>query len=203
MKIVAIPGSNSKNSINKRLLTYTSSLFQNATIDVIDLNHYEVALYGVDRELDSGVPSKIKELSELIDTCDLLIISLAEHNGTYSVAFKNSYDWLSRVPNRKVLGNKPVFLLATSPGPRGGLGVLEAAKSRFPRDGSEIIDTFSLPSFNENFNEDEINTTKLKTELINKINTIKKNYFKQFYKNEDFSCGIDSSKDDCGDAMEY
>tara|TARA_B100000809_G_scaffold144817_1_gene142419 strand:+ start:1463 stop:2074 length:612 start_codon:yes stop_codon:yes gene_type:complete len=203
MKIVGIPGSNSKNSINKSLIKYASNLFENAQIELLDLNDYEVDIYGVDKEESSGIPKKIEELCSIIDNTDLLIISLAEHNGTYSVAFKNVYDWLSRIPNRKTLGSKPILLMASSSGARGGLGVIEAAKNRFPRDGSEILDTFSLPHFNDNFIVSEINNVKLKTELIRKVNGLKNNHFKMHYKDDSFTCGIDVSKDDCGDAIEY
>ncbi len=203
MKIVGIPGSNSRNSINKNLVKYASTLFENAKTEILDLNDFEVDIYGIDKELASGIPFKIQELSSIIDAADLLIISLAEHNGTYSVAFKNVYDWLSRVPNRKSLGSKPILLMATSPGGRGGLGVIQAAQSRFPRDGSEVIDVFSLPNFNDNFSESEIKNVKLRTELIKKVNGIKKNHFKMHYKDDGFTCGIDVSKDDCGDAIEY
>jgi len=203
MKIVGIPGSNSSNSINKSLVKYASTLFENAQIELLDLNDFAVDIYSVDKEEASGIPKKIEELCSIIDNTDLLIISLAEHNGTYSVAFKNVYDWLSRIPNRKALGSKPILLMASSPGARGGLGVMEAAQSRFPRDGSEILDTFSLPNFNDNFIASEINNVKLKTELIRKVNGVKNNHFKMHYKDDGFTCGIDVSKDDCGDAIEY
>ena len=203
MKIVGIAGSNSKNSINKSLINYASSLFENAKIEILDLNDFEVSLYGIDKEIATGIPSKIQELSTIIDDANLLILSLAEHNGTYSVAFKNIYDWLSRIQDRKALGNKPILLMASSPGGRGGLGVVEAAQSRFPRDGSEILETFSLPNFNTNFNDSKIIDVKLNTELIKKTNSIKYNHFKMFYKDDSFTCGIDPSKDDCGDAIEY
>ena len=203
MKIVAIAGSSSKKSINRSLSEYASTLFENAKTDLLDLNNYEVEIYSIDKELEGGVPSQIIALAQLIDASDLMVLSLAEHNGTYSAAFKNIYDWLSRIPNRKALGSKPLLLMATSPGPRGGLGVLEAAQSRFPRDGSEILATFSLPSFNDNFNASEISTINYKTELIKKVNDIKLNHFKMHYKDDSFTCGIDPTKDDCGDAIEY
>jgi hypothetical protein len=44
-----------------------------------------------------------------------------------------------------------MLLMATSPGPRGGLGVLELAIDRFPRHDANVVATFSLPSFLDNF----------------------------------------------------
>ena len=76
---------------------------------------------------------------------------MAEHNGAYSAVFKNTFDCLSRIKDRKAWGEKDMFLMATSPGARGGQGVLEIAADRFPRNGGNVLDTFSFPSFYANF----------------------------------------------------
>tara|TARA_B100000809_G_C15137276_1_gene531226 strand:- start:407 stop:1018 length:612 start_codon:yes stop_codon:yes gene_type:complete len=203
MKIIAIGASNSINSINKRLANYAASLFENSSIEQIDLNTYEVEIYSVEKEAKNGMPSKIEALANKIDKVDLLVISLSEQNGSYSAAFKNIYDWLSRIPNRKVLGEKPVLLMTTSPGGRDGTSVVAAGIDRFPRDGSEVLESFSLPSFQDNFDNDEISNISFRVELIRKVNTIKSNRFNHFYKDDSFTCGIDPTKDDCGDAIEY
>ena len=44
-----------------------------------------------------------------------------------------------------------MILLSTSPGPRGGRGVMDAALDRFPRHSAEILGHFCLPNFNDNF----------------------------------------------------
>lgn len=156
MKIVGFAGSNSHNSINKKLVQYTLSLFPSEATNLLDLNDYEVDLYRPDREKTDGIPGKIQELAEIISSSDLIVLSLAEHNGSYSAAFKNIYDWVSRIPNRKVFDGKPVLLMATAPGGRGGASVLNSAQNRFPRDGAEIIGTFSLPMFKENFDAEKL-----------------------------------------------
>jgi NAD(P)H-dependent FMN reductase len=182
MKIVAFAGSTSSTSINKKLVTYASSLFEKSEVKVLNLNDFEVPIYSSDRESESGIPAKILELAELLDGANLILLSLAEHNGSYSAAFKNTYDWLSRIPNRKVFGERPVFLMATSPGGRGGAGVLEAAQGRIPRDGSEILDTFSLPAFYDNFGKgDEMESPSFGIELREKVTQIKQKHFSAFY----------------------
>ena len=45
--------------------------------------------------------------------------------------------------------------MATSPGARGGASVLEIAKNSLPRYGANIVATFSLPGFYENFDVDK------------------------------------------------
>jgi chromate reductase len=204
MKIVAFAGSTSSTSINKRLVTYAASLFAPAEIQLLDLNDFEVPIYSSDKETEGGIPNKISEFAGLLDNANLIVLSLAEHNGSYSAAFKNTYDWLSRIQERKVFGKTPVFLMATSPGGRGGSGVLEAAQGRIPRDGSVLLDTFSLPAFYDNFGSgDEMESATFGVELRKKAGKIKSKHFGTFYPDTSGSCGIDISKDDAGDAVEY
>ncbi len=203
MKVIGFAGSSSKNSINKKLVAYTLSLFRQVQTELLDLNDYEVAIYSEDKEKATGIPLKINTLAQKLDTADLLVISLAEHNGAYTSAYKNIYDWLSRVPNRKVFSEIPVVLMATSPGKRGGKSVLEMAKERLPRDGSEILMSYSLPHFHDNFNEKEgVTATKLRLELIRKINALMASHLGVQTKDH-FTCGINPSVNDCGDATDY
>jgi chromate reductase, NAD(P)H dehydrogenase (quinone) len=58
-----------------------------------------------------------------------------------------------------------MLLLATSPGGRGGATVLEIAKGRFPHMGGNIIADFSLPSFGQNFLDDTIVNSQLRSNL--------------------------------------
>ncbi len=150
MKILTFAGSNSKNSINKKLAIYASSLFMNAQVEVLDLNDYDLPVFGVDLEKEIGKPELSQKFLDKISQSDFIILSLAEHNGNFSVAFKNIFDWASR-GGVKVFQQKPMLLMATSNGARGGKSVLEIAANRFPFDGAEIKATFSLPKFSENF----------------------------------------------------
>ncbi len=151
MKVIGLAGSNSKQSINRQLVHYVLQKLENAETELLDLNDFEAPLYSPEREDAHGVPAVIIELAKKISATDLFVLSLAEHNGSYSAAFKNTYDWLSRIPNRKVFDGTNLFLMASSTGGRGGQSVLEAAQSRFPRDGANLLATFSLPNFSENF----------------------------------------------------
>lgn len=150
-KILAFGASSSRNSINKKLAIYAAGLFADATVDVIDLNDFELPIFSVDKE--GNMPDLVFQFARKIDECDLIVLSLAEHNGSYSAAFKNIFDWTSRLPERKVFADKKMFLMATSPGARGGSSVLETAVKRFPFSGGVVISTFSLPSFHQNFKE--------------------------------------------------
>ncbi|WP_144282703.1 NADPH-dependent FMN reductase [Chryseobacterium echinoideorum] len=176
MKILAIAGSNSDTSINKMLVTYTASLIPNAEVEIVDMNAFEMPIYKHQREVESGVPKEAQDFASKIDRADVLLVSLAEHNGTYSSAFKNVFDWTSRIKERAVWNEKPMLLMATAPGGRGGLGVLEAAEKRFPLHGGNIIETFSLPFFNDNFNRESqiISNEEKNSELKEKVTKIAK-----------------------------
>jgi chromate reductase len=150
MKIIAFAGSPSIKSINKKLATYAASLFENAQVEVLDLNDYEMPLFSVDKEEVIGQHPLAKAFLDKIATADILVVSLAENNGNYTAAFKNTVDWCSRI-NGKIFQDKPMLLMSTSPGARGGASVLEIAKNNFPRFTANIKAIFSLPSFNENF----------------------------------------------------
>ncbi len=163
-KILAFAGSTSKNSINKQLASYTATKLVNPTYDVIDLNDYAAPLFSIDKEEDKGFPENVQKFNNLLNQYDGFIVSLAEHNGSYTAAFKNIFDWVSRI-DRKVFRGKPLLLMATSPGGRGGASVLETAKSTFPHLGGNIVETFSLPNFYDNFKGGSISNTVLNNKL--------------------------------------
>lgn len=151
MKIFAFSASSSKKSINKKLVTYACGLLDNAEIDIVDLNDYELPLFSEDKEEELGQPELAKQFLEKIALADAVIISFAEHNGSYTAAYKNLFDWCSRI-NPKVFQNKPMVLLSTSPGARGGASVLAAAVSSAPFFNGDVKASMSLPSFYDNFN---------------------------------------------------
>lgn len=154
LKILAFGASNSRNSINKQLAAYAAAQFAGAEVTLIDLNDFEMPIYGVDREKEEGIPSLAHDFKALIEAHDLLVISMAEHNGSYSVAFKNLLDWTSRI-EQKLWTGRPMFMLSTSPGKRGGASVLETASVRAGFMGGEVVATFSLPSYRHHFSSED------------------------------------------------
>jgi chromate reductase, NAD(P)H dehydrogenase (quinone) len=65
--------------------------------------------------------------------------------------------------------------MATSPGRRGGMGVLEIATLRLPYDGAELLETFSLPEFNQNFEEGKgVTNVLLRSQLEAKVRKTKR-----------------------------
>ncbi|MGI9652949.1 NADPH-dependent FMN reductase [Chryseobacterium sp. RLHN22] len=172
MKILAFAGSTSSTSINRELVKSVLKSFQDDEINLIDLNDYDMPVFSVDRE-KKGFPNEAHQFLKVIEECDVIICSLAEHNRSYSAAFKNVFDWASRI-NVKVFQNKPMLLMSTSPGGYGGGNVMNTAKTFFPQFGADIKETFSLPKFYENFDtESGIINPEMRDELNNKIENFK------------------------------
>lgn len=157
MKILAFAASNSSQSINKQLIAYAArlladGLIDNLTVEVetIDINDYEMPIYSSDRERDSGVPQLAQEFFDKIGAADALLISFAEHNGNYTAAYKNLFDWASRIDMR-VYQDTPAVLLSASPGARGGSNVLNTAVMSGQFFGYDVLSSLSIPTFYDNF----------------------------------------------------
>ena len=150
MKIVAFAASNSSQSINRALASYAAHLIPGAEVDLLDLNDFEMPIFSEDRERQSGQPPAAGAFLARIAAADALVISYAEHNGSFSAAYKNVVDWASRV-SRKVFQQKPTLMLATSPGAGGGSSVLALAERSAPSMGAELVATVSVPSFHDHF----------------------------------------------------
>ncbi|MFK7781231.1 NADPH-dependent FMN reductase [Psychroserpens sp.] len=173
-KIIAFAGSNSKDSINLQLAVYASSLTENTKVTVLDLNDFELPLYGIDYEIEHGIPDNAHKFLEHIKSSDGIVLSLAEHNGAYATVFKNIFDWMSRIDG-KLWSEKPMLLMATSPGGRGGATALEIAKGRFPYMGGNIVAEYSLPSFGTNFQDGRIIDNELNNQLLAQVKQLQNN----------------------------
>lgn len=150
MKILAFAATNSTQSINRKLLSYASTLIEDADLEVLDINDYEMPLYSSDREAAHGIPDEAHRFYQKIGAADALLISFAEHNGSYTAAYKNLYDWTSRI-DMKVYQNKPTVMLSTSPGPGGAANVLATAANSASFFGAQLKASMSVPSFFDNF----------------------------------------------------
>ncbi|MFK5921055.1 MAG: NAD(P)H-dependent oxidoreductase [Verrucomicrobiota bacterium] len=169
MKILAFAASTSSTSINRQLANHAAAQITDGEVTELDLRQFDLPIYSSDEEENQGIPAAAHTFKDLILAHDGIVLSLAEHNGTYSAAFKNLYDWTSRI-DAKVWVDKAMLLLATSPGARGGVTVLEAAKATFPRMGADLKADFSLPSFYDNFSPDKgITDNKLAADLSKAI----------------------------------
>lgn len=99
-----------------------------ATTHVLDLRELQLPLYDADLEARDGMPAGAKALRDVLADTDGLLFVTPEYNGFPTPLALNAFDWLSRVQaasgalsGMAVLADKPVALLATSPGPFGGM----------------------------------------------------------------------------------
>ncbi|WP_318473776.1 NADPH-dependent FMN reductase [Photobacterium leiognathi] len=174
MKLLAFAATNSQQSINRALVTYAASQVNADEVEILDLNDFEMAIYSIDRENASGIPEQAQLFFEKIGQADAILISFAEHNGTYTAAYKNIFDWASRI-NQKFYQQKPVLMLATSPGPGGAKNVLDTAVTSAPFFDANVVGSLSIPSFYENFDlekqtliNEELNSQLIS--LVTKLN---------------------------------
>lgn len=171
-KIIAFSGSNSENSINDKLLRYTLNFVSKNEVNYIDLKPLNVPVYSETLENSDGIPEDIKNLKSKIKEADALIVAVNEHNGTMSAFFKNITDWLSR-SDGKYLQGKPIFLMSTSPGEGGAKSSLEYTTNNFHKFGGVVIHQYSLPSFGDNFSNENLTET-YKQHLLSLLDNFEK-----------------------------
>lgn len=150
MKILTFAATNHKQSINKQLLQQAAGYLVDEQVEWLDINDYPLPIYSQDLEEVDGIPQAARDFLQQIAAADALLISFAEHNGGYTVAYKNLFDWASR-ELRKVYQDKPIVMLATSPGPGGAKNVLATAETAAPIFGGKVLATVSVPSFYDHF----------------------------------------------------
>lgn len=129
-RILIIPGSARSGSFNHKLATFAAKQAAAAgmTATEFDLRALNLPVYDGDLEAASGVPSAALQLQQAIAESDGVLLVTPEYNGFPTPLVINAFDWLSRIgatPTQasglSVTANKPVALLAASPGPLGAL----------------------------------------------------------------------------------
>lgn len=152
--ILAFAGSNSSTSINFKLVRFTTAQLAGHQVQLLDLANLPFPMYSEDHEKEHGFSDSLIEFKQDIQKADGIVISVNEHNGNPSAYFKNLIDWLSRL-DRDFIRDSKIMLMSASPGKRGAIGAHEVAHKILSRFGAEILSTFSLPSFHDNFDSEE------------------------------------------------
>lgn len=150
MRILAFAASNNPQSINQQLALSVARLLPQAEVISLNIDDYELPIYSERREAELGTPPQVTAFLQQIGQADGLIVSFAEHNGTFTAAFKNLYDWASR-SQRRIFQHKPALFLAAAPGPGGAQSVLQAAVQAAPFMGAQLSATVSVPNFHQVF----------------------------------------------------
>lgn len=170
-KILTISASNSKNSINRMLLVLAANKVEGHEVAMLDIRDYPMPFFSLDREESEGHPETAKQVRALLAEYDAFIIASPEHNGGMPAEFKNLIDWVSRLgdlQNPMFASQKPVLLLSTSPGPRGGATNIETLTQLMPFWGADVRGSYSLGSFYDYFVDGKLNVEK-EQELTNTV----------------------------------
>jgi len=130
IRLLLLSGSERQGSFNKRLATTAAQVAQRAgaVVAPLDLRALALPLYDGDLEKAQGVPDGARSLRDALLASDAMLLATPEYNGFPPPLVLNAFDWLSRLPaeDGKPTGlgataNKPVGILAASPGLLGGL----------------------------------------------------------------------------------
>jgi len=118
MKIVAIVGSISEKSNNKKLAKFMKERYKD-TIEIEIVSLKDIPMYNEDDELDP-VPI-VQEIKRKVKESDGVLIVTPEYNHSIPGVLKNALDWFSRVDRPMV--NKPTMIVGAS---TGALGTVKA-----------------------------------------------------------------------------
>jgi chromate reductase, NAD(P)H dehydrogenase (quinone) len=130
MQLLIIAGSARSGSLNRKLAATAGrmAVTHGVVVTEYDLRGLQLPVYDGDLEAASGVPAGAGQLRGAIERADAVLMVTPEYNGFPTPLVINAFDWLSRIPATEqqrsglaVTTNKPVALLAASPGPLGGL----------------------------------------------------------------------------------
>lgn len=155
MNIATLLASNSKKSINRVLLNHVATKLGEHQVTSLEVADYPLPIYSEDIETESGIPETVIALRQQLSQFDAFILASPEHNSSMPAVFKNLIDWLSRVKDveHPIFNKKPLLLLSTSPGARGGATNLQHLNQIMPWWGADIQGSLSLNSFYQKYSE--------------------------------------------------
>ncbi len=164
MKLLAFAATNSRVSINRALVEFATDRLKanhasDVDIEILDLNDFEMPIYSVDRQKETGIPSEAQTFYEKIGAADAVLVSFAEHNGSVTSPWKNIFDWMSRI-DMKVWQDKPTVILAATPGPRAGAGVLGGQEVMAPFFGMDLRGTLGIGTWQKAWDADSKTLTR-------------------------------------------
>ncbi|ORO47924.1 NADPH-dependent FMN reductase [Streptococcus oralis] len=111
MKLVAIVGTNSDRSTNRKLLKFMQKHFSDkADIEVLEIKQ----LPAFNEPEDKQAPAEVQAFSEKILAADGVIISTPEYNHTIPAPLASALEWIAYTS--RALINKPTMIVGASLG---------------------------------------------------------------------------------------
>jgi chromate reductase len=127
VRLLLIAGSAREGALSVRLRDAARQVADaaGAQTALLDLRALALPIYDGDIEASQGVPAAAQTLRDAIANHDGVLIVTPEYNGFPTPLLINAFDWLSRLKDGlATTADKPVALLASSPGLLGGLRAL-------------------------------------------------------------------------------
>ncbi len=150
------------------LVEYTISLFENNHPGIIDIQEFK---------------KETHTLATAIKASNLVVIGISD-----TTLLNTIENWLKIASNTDSFKDTAILLLSTSD------QLLPITKEQFLKYGSEVLDTFYLPTIKTTFiPKTGITDIKLSLELIRKVNVIKQNNFASYFKVKISMCGVDNT----------
>lgn len=162
VKVLILPGSARRDSVNKKLAAIAARQVTEAgaQADLVDPAEFRLPLLDQDLEEAEGLPAAAKALKEKFLANDALLFVAPEYNSSVTPLLKNIIDWVSRTesddePSLAAYRGKVAGLLSASPGALGGLRGLVTLRSILGNIGVTVTPTqFSLSAAYSKFNDD-------------------------------------------------
>ena len=161
-KILAFSGSSRRESYNQKLVKIAASgaSKEGASITIINLADFPMPIFNQDLEQEQGMPESASQLKKLMIEHDGFLIASPEYNSAFTPLLKNTLDWVSRAEsdNESPLAayrGKIASIMATSPGPLGGLRGLVFLRMLLSNMGVIVLpDQRAIPQAFKAFNDD-------------------------------------------------
>mgnify|MGYP000853636084 CR=1 FL=1 len=119
MKLVAIVGTNSDRSTNRKLLKFMQNHFADkASIELLEIKN----LPAFNEPEDKMAPAEVKAFSEKILAADGVIISTPEYDHTIPAPLASALEWIAYTS--RALLNKPTMIVGAS------LGILGTSRAQ-------------------------------------------------------------------------
>ena len=144
-RILAFAGSARKDSFNKQLVRIAAGGVTAGGLEctVIDLRDYPMPVYDGDLEASEGLPENAARIRDLLQTHHGLLIASPEYNSAISPLLKNTIDWATRspeaTPDTSGFSGKLAALMATSPGPLGGMRSIDMVRTILKNLGCTVL----------------------------------------------------------------
>lgn len=120
MKLLAIPGSLRRASLNRTLLAAAAELAPEGLEVELYEDLREIPLYDGDLDDDEHRPASVEALKRRITEADAVLFGTPEYNYGIPGVLKNAIDWASRPGYRSPFRDKPCAIIGASSSIVGG-----------------------------------------------------------------------------------